>query len=813
MSELEHIFHEALELPEAAREEFIVRQCGNNLALAADVRSLLSYEQQPTAPFAAAIEPVAADLFAVRALQPGTMLGPFRIAHKIGEGGMGAVYHATDTRLHRDVALKILRHSLGNHTDALARFQREARAAAALSHPNIAMLHDFGESSGAPWLVMELIDGESLRAKLNAGPLTETNVLRYAGQLAEALVHAHSRGIIHRDIKPENLLIAQNGTLKVIDFGIADLVHDAAAPSPFGTPAYAAPEVLTGQPLTEAADIYSAGIVLREMAAGRPILAAVIERCLAPDPATRFRNGARLAAALRAANGPAPPTGNTTVAIVDFTNLANDPAIDWLGAGIAETLAARLSKLRFVRVASRSAPPPANARWVVSGSYQRSGEQVRVTPQLRATATGETLVAGAVDGHWAEIFSVQDRVAALLAHAIVNELGEPLAHSPSAPETRSLVAYEHFARGRQHMYQMSAAALALAIQHFEEAIALDPDYALAYSALGTSCALRFLRTSSPADIQRASACLEQAIALDPELGEPYPWVANIRSRKNDPAGAFAAGRKGVELQPDLPEAHYFFGGLHYMLAEARLYDSAIGIHALREAIRLQPRLHPAYLLLGALHSWRGEHAEAIPVLTEAIARETEVDLLYRFVGARTLRAVAYFRSGQWDLARAAFQDAFDSLTAGPEHLYRECFLVLSALGIADLDLRANDASSAIAHYRRAWRIVKESPRIVGSSRLLIRAAAGLAAAYAATGDAARARELVLDASQQLEAVAGQTASVTFECGLAQLHLSLASAYHRLGDDASASTHLGGAIDAGWSDLAWLGLDPELSPLG
>lgn len=863
MTGIERIFHEALERPEDEREAYVAEACGGDQGLALEVRSLLRYHRQETVPLAAAVQPAASALLTAASLaselKPGAMLGPYRVERKVGEGGMGTVYAAVDSRLGRQVAIKLLRRTgAGGRALSLERFRSEARLAAALSHANIAMLHDFGESDGLPWLVMEFVAGSSLRQRLRMGPLPDATVLRYATQLALALEHAHSRGIVHRDIKPENILIAEDGNLKVIDFGIASLVHsDAAGAEPgsravFGTPAYIAPELAAGGAATESCDVYSFGVVAYEMACGNlpavvpaqsyvpagirnPALpasmAALIDRCLAPDPDSRFRNGVKLAEALRMVQGAAAERPRDSVAVLDFVNLASAPEIDWLGTGIAEVLAARLAKLRSVRVANRAAarrmsadgrPDPLTAaraldsRWVISGSYVRIGEQVRVTVQLDGAGGGETLLADTIDGPWAELFEVQDRAAVLVTRALIESQQSQGSDAGSAgmlaPETRNLLAFEQYTRGRQASYQMQAGSVAVAIDHFEQAVALDPNFALAYSALGRASMLQFARTSSPEDLKRATNRLERAVLLDPELGEPYPWLANIRMRMNDPAGAYAAGRKGVELQPDQYEAHYFFGGQHYMAAEVKFGQLSEGAAALAESIRLQPRYHPAWLLLGALAAWAGRHAEAVRVLNEAVRMESEPGLLFRFVGARALRATAWMRAGDWARAREGFEDSARTLGEEPEHIYRECFRALSACGLGDLALREGDAGGALAHYRNAWRILKESPRIVGQPRLLIRAAASLSAGYAAAGDAGRARELALDAIGQLETIAGNTSMVTFECGLAQLHLALAVAFVRMGDVAQAAVHLEKAHAAGWRDLVWLEADPELRPL-
>src|SRR2546426_1072686 len=226
----------------------------------------------------------------------GSRLGPFQIEALLGAGGMGQVYRAIDTRLDRKVAIKISREQFS------ARFEREARAISALNHPNICTLYDVGPN----YLVMELVEGETLAAKLKKGKLSIDDTLRYGGQIAAALAEAHSKGITHRDLKPGNVMITKNG-VKVLNFGLAKSVEDqtvTASNAVMGTPAYMAPEQLEGKGWDARTDIYTLGLVLREMATGQrgapgqdtsmqgvpEKLAHVIGRCLAKDPEDRWQS-------------------------------------------------------------------------------------------------------------------------------------------------------------------------------------------------------------------------------------------------------------------------------------------------------------------------------------------------------------------------------------------------------------------------------------------------------------------------------------------------------------------------------------------
>ena len=214
-------------------------------------------------------------------LLPGTRLGPYAIVAKLGEGGMGEVYRGTDTRLGREVAIKVLPVATASASDALARFEREGRAIATLNHPNICTLFDVGTDAGRPYLVMELLAGATLHQALGSGPLPVGALLDHAIALADGLQAAHARGIIHRDLKPANVFVTEQGTIKILDFGLAkaDGDHhdeartlDAALIGPgttLGTLSYMSPEQLRGGAVDTRTDLFSLGLVLYEMATGQ----------------------------------------------------------------------------------------------------------------------------------------------------------------------------------------------------------------------------------------------------------------------------------------------------------------------------------------------------------------------------------------------------------------------------------------------------------------------------------------------------------------------------------------------------------------
>jgi predicted Ser/Thr protein kinase len=339
------VFDEALELDAAGRERLLAREEAAHPRIASEVRALLRAHEQSDG-FLEQPAWVAAPELLVEpppeAPLTGRTIGPYQVRHEIGRGGMGVVYAAEDVRLGRVVALKMLPPAYSRDAVARERLSREARAAAALSHPSIATVYALEEIDGDLFIASELVDGRTLRAGLASGPLDKARLLDTALQIAEALDAAHRHGIVHRDLKPENVLCTSEGRIKVVDFGIARSVTPIAGAAAgltltgtrLGTPGYMAPEQLRGQPIDARADIFAFGVMVYELATGShpfggsdpaalierlvsddpplsrpldpPALDAIVRKCLRGDPAARYASGTELLAALRTAPGGAP---------------------------------------------------------------------------------------------------------------------------------------------------------------------------------------------------------------------------------------------------------------------------------------------------------------------------------------------------------------------------------------------------------------------------------------------------------------------------------------------------------------------------
>jgi eukaryotic-like serine/threonine-protein kinase len=338
-------------------------------------------------------------------LSPGAKLGVYEIVSFIGAGGMGEVYRARDPRLGRTVAVKVLPSGTASDPGRLARFDQEARAAAALNHPNILSVHDIGTCDGQPYIVSELLEGQTLRTALARGPLPATKVIDWADQICQGLAAAHEKGIVHRDLKPENLFLTNDSRVKILDFGLAKLIEprggdEAQAELPtrplntdpgvvMGTAGYMSPEQVRGQPVDHRSDIFSLGVILYEMLAGErpfrgessvemlnailkedppelsaannpiaPALERIIWHCLEKNPDERFQTARDLAFAIEALSG----YSGTSAARLDAIPLPERPKsrerLAWIIAGIL--LLVSLTAIGFTIVQLRRAPAEAN---------------------------------------------------------------------------------------------------------------------------------------------------------------------------------------------------------------------------------------------------------------------------------------------------------------------------------------------------------------------------------------------------------------------------------------------------------------------
>jgi eukaryotic-like serine/threonine-protein kinase len=495
-------------------------------------------------------------------LTTGARLGPYEILALLGTGGMGEVWKARDTRLNRIVAVKRL---TGQQS---GRFEQEARAIAALNHPHICQIYDVG----ADYLVLEYVEGRTLADRLRggAGPgLPIEEALRLARQIAEGLEEAHRKGILHRDLKPGNVMVTTKGVAKLLDFGLATLVSaddDVTRTldgTVLGTAAYMSPEQAEGRPLDARSDIFSFGTVLYEMLSGSrafggttalqvmnavvrdeppPLqsslaLERIVRRCLEKSPGQRFQMMAEVRSALeQPSTAPLKPIEREpSVAVLPFANMSADKENEYFSDGLAEEIINVLANMPGLKVAGRTSSfffrgkdvefaeigRTLNVDHILEGSVRKAGSRIRVTAQLVKVADGFHLWSERYDRELTDVFAVQDEITQAIAGALQVKLSPEAA--PPRRHTPDLRAYEAYLKALDHWSRPTSESLVRVKEYLDRAVALDPEFAPAYSTLGlyyTMLASLGMRPTREV-IPLARAAVDEALRIEPSLPEAH----------------------------------------------------------------------------------------------------------------------------------------------------------------------------------------------------------------------------------------------------------------------------------------------------
>lgn len=618
-------------------------------------------------------------------LSAGTRLGRYRIIDLIGMGGMGEVYRAEDPRLSREVAVKVLR-SLD--TAALKRFEREARAVASLAHPNTLAVYDVGEDKGLPYLVSELLSGQTLRKRLTR-PLPLSDTLAIVRQIADALVAVHEKGIVHRDLKPENVFILLNGTVKLLDFGVARPMTTAAAEvaprgatdttsTVMGTIAYMAPEQASGMDCDGRTDLWALGVMFYEMLAGRrpfagetfmdtlaavltadpePLaaevapapVAAVIQRTMAKEPADRFSSVQEFVVALNActtgaavAEHPARTTARPSVAVLPFVDLSPHRDHDYFCDGMAEEILNALARLPELRVTSstrsfqfrgrnvdaQSAGAALGVQAVLEGSVRTTGDRLRVGARLVDAAGGDVLWSQQFDRDAADVFGVQNEIARMVVRAI-----EPTLTLPSKllrPVTSRSEAYTVYLKGRFHWNKRTPRGLTDSIACFLEARTIDPHFAHAAAGLADAYSMLGIHNlRAPDDVMpQAREAAVAALALDDALPEAHAALAVVRGvyewERQQSLDAYAQMQR---LDPQFAAGLQSYA-VHGLVPAGRLEDA---LDLLRTALDVDPVSLPINFTLGFVLTLADRLDEAVDVLRHTLELEPHV-MTHFFLG-------------------------------------------------------------------------------------------------------------------------------------------------------------------------------------
>lgn len=545
----------------------------------------------------------------------GKTISHYKILDKIGEGGMGVVYKAQDTKLDRLVALKFLPEHLLYDPTSKARFIQEAKGASAINHPNITTVYEIDEIDGKSFIAMELIEGKSLRELIEKNKLAIDQVIDMAIQICEGLHKAHQSDIVHRDIKPENILIGKDDLVKILDFGLAKLKGTSRLTqtgTTTGTVAYMSPEQAQGEEVDQRSDIFSLGVVLYELLTGQlPFKgehqAAIIYSICneEPEPLARYKSGVpeelqrivkkvlaknkqeryqhiddlladlkRLKRELGEEKEPI-KKDKKSVAVLYFENLSSEPESDYFTDGITEDIITDLSKIESIKVTSRNAVLPykgkpvdipllgrkLNVDAVLEGSVRKAGNRIRISAQLIDTKEGFHLWAERYDRELKEVFDLQEEIAKKIAQALKIKLSEKEEEKIAQKYKGDLQAYDYYLKGRNQYYQYTKSSLQAAIQMFKKALEIDANYALAYAGLGDSY-YQFIDKGYETDrsfMVKAEEAAKKSLSIDPECAEAYKALGTIYSRTGKKNGAKKLLSRALEINPNYAPARSNLG--------------------------------------------------------------------------------------------------------------------------------------------------------------------------------------------------------------------------------------------------------------
>ena len=609
----------------------------------------------------------------------GKTISHYRITGKLGEGGMGVVYKAEDTRLERTVALKFLSpHVLGDRNDK-ARFIHEAKAVASLNHPNVCTIHEIDEVDDQIFIAMECVDGENLRTRLRAGALEVDDALSIASQMAEGLSAAHRKGIVHRDIKPANIVVTPDGLAKIMDFGLARRPGGAQltkAGTTMGTVAYMSPEQARGDAVDHRTDLWSLGVVLYEMVAGRrpfrgdhdqaviysilndepesasqarpgttAALDSVIRTLLSKEAARRCQSAAEVAADLRrmtattgeptAMLGADRPTQAPSIAVMPFADMSPGGDQEYFCDGMSEEIINELTGVSGLRVIARTSAFAFKGRSedireigrkldvtsILEGSVRKAGDRVRITAQLINVADGSHVWSERYDRVLEDVFAVQDEIAA----AIVEKLRVAMTSGEQGrlAEARQVIpeAHELYLRGR-HVLNRGLMTLLYdrkrvnrAIEFFTRATEVDPDYAPPHAGLADIYSALCRWITPVGNCEKARQFAIKATELDDGLVEAHVAMGRVLlTTEFDWEGARLEHVRALELNPGSAPAHR---GAALYYAWAGEFTQAI-VHAER-ALDLDPLDYGTHLvMMFATGISRMHHAEAVDVADAAV---------------------------------------------------------------------------------------------------------------------------------------------------------------------------------------------------
>jgi eukaryotic-like serine/threonine-protein kinase len=783
---IESVFQGALACDASARASFLDKACSGDSELRREVESLLAADVDAGSFIRSPAVELTVQLMAEDQIDiTREAIGPYKIISRIGAGGMGEVFLGEDSRLGRKVALKLLPDYFAGDAARLSRFEREARAASALNHPNVATIYEIGEAEGSRYIAMEYVEGQTLSAKISDAPLPSDEIVDMAMQVADAFDQAHARGITHRDIKSANIMLNERGQVKVLDFGLAKIrameppgsssQMETAVTEPgvvLGTVKYMSPEQAVGSEVDQRSDLFSLGVVMYEMATGKlPFsgdtaaetiekivhkepaaiarfnyevsaeLERIIRKCLEKDRERRYQSAKDLLIDLKNLRRDGDSAANAfdksssksrryalvgivavlavialvvylvafrsektskpieSLAVLPLLNAGGDPEVEYLSDGITETIINKMSQVASLRVMARSTVSSYKGKEsdprkvgrelgvgaVLMGNLIRRGDSLIIRMELVSVEDGRQLWGEQYNRRQGEILVVQQDISREVTSGLRLKLSGEESRRVARNYTENTEAYRLYLLGRHQWSKLNEEGLKKAIEFFNQAIAIDPDYALAYTGLANSYAVQGARGIVPpaetwVEMKRAA---EKAVELDDTLSKAhqalgglnlfYEWDWRVAEREL---------KRAIELNPNDGEHHEVYG--FYLAAMGRLDDALSELTRALELAPLSPVIN--YDVALALYH-QGSYEEAI----NAHRKAEEIEPRFP-----TLLGKFYERKGEYDRAIAECQKALS--------IHGRDSAILSALGYAyAVSGRRREARNTLNELEAQWK--------------------------------------------------------------------------------------------------------------